>query len=363
MNILQLIDEPWDSGIANYALSLSKAMTDRGHKVVVGALPGKPPLLQAMKMGLPVLPLNFVDVNIFHLRLAVKRENIEIINVHGGKSHFWAYFSLRSALIRLPLVRTRADVRPPNSNIGNKYLYEGSNLVICAADFIRHLCVENLKIPDYKFVTIYQGIDTQKFRTQSGEKVRKEFKIAPDTVLVGMVGRLDPVKGHSGFLQAAKMVKDVFPRVKFMIVGEEENVKWQTLADQADNLGLSDDVIYAGRREDIVEVMNGCDIGVIASIGSEAVSRVALEWMACGKPVVSTNVGCLPELIQDLETGFLVESHDYEAMAQQIYSLVGNRTLCQRMGEKARQQVAMNFNLEHFALSTERAYHKVLELG
>lgn len=363
MNILQLIDEPWDSGITNYALTLSKAMTDRGHKVIVGALPGKPPLLQAMKMGLPALPLNFVDVNIFHLRLTVKRENIELINVHGGRSHFWAYFSLRSTLSRLPLVRTRADVRPPNSNIGNKYLYEGCNLVICAADFIRRSCVENLKIPDYKFVTVYQGVDTQKFRPQSGESVRREFKINNDTMLVGMVGRLDPVKGHAHFIRAAKMVKDVFPPVKFLIVGKEEKIKWNVLSGQVAELGLANEVIYAGGREDIVEVMNACDVGVIASVNSEAVSRVGLEWMACGKPVVSTTVGCLPELIQDRKTGFLIEPHDYEAMAQQIYSLLGNKALCQRMGEKAQQHIAMNFNMEHFALSTEHAYHKVLELN
>ena len=363
MNILQLIDEPWDSGITSYALTLSQALTKRGHKVIVGGWPNKPPLLQARKMDLQTLPVNFTDVNVFNLRHAIDKEKIEVVNAHGGQSHFWAYFSLRTTFSHIPIVRTRGDIRPPAANAANKHLYEKSSLVICAAEFIRTGCIKSLALPDYKFVTIYQGLDTNEFRPHyTDDSLRKEFKAEGDTALVAIVGRLDPIKGHSNFIQAAKMVKDIYPKVKFIIVGREENIKWKKMSETVYSLGLQNEVVYAGRRDDIVKIMNTCDVGIIASVGSEAVSRVAQEWMACGKPLVATKVGCLPEIVKDPETGFLVDPGDHEAMAQRIYDLLIDNNMCKRMGAKGRRQCEDKFTLDLFAAHTEHAYQKVLEI-
>ncbi len=363
MNILQLIDEPWDSGITSYALTVSKALTDRGHKVIVGGWPNKPPIQQAKKMDLPVLPVNFTDVNVFNLKSAMTREKIELVNAHGGQSHFWAYFSLRTTFSHIPIVRTRGDIRNPSANTASKHLYEKSNLVICAADFIRNACVKSLGLPEEKFVTIYQGLDTALFKPQyADEGVKKELKIEPGTAVIGIVGRLDPVKGHSTFVQAAKMVKDIYPKVRFLIVGKEENVKWKRLSETVYSLGLQDEMSYLGRTEDVVRFMNTCDIGVVASVGSEAISRAVMEWMACGKPLVATKVGCIPEIIQDMENGYLVDPGDQEAMAQRIYDLLIDQNMGRRMGDKAQRHIKEKYSLKQFAINTENAYHKVLAI-
>ncbi|MDD5491558.1 MAG: glycosyltransferase family 4 protein [bacterium] len=363
MNILQLIDEPWDSGITNYALTVSKALADRGHKVVVGGWPNKPPLTQAKKMGLQILPVNFTDVNVFNLKMAMTKEKIELVNAHGGQSHFWAYFSLRTTFSHIPIVRTRGDVRNPAANVANKHLYEKSNLIICAAEFIRTACIKSLGLPDYKFITVYQGLDTAVYKPQyADENMKNALKLDPNTSVIGIVGRLDPVKGHSTFVQAAKMVKDIYPKAKFLIVGKEENVKWKRLSETVYSLGLQDDISYLGRTEDVVRFMNTCDIGVVASVGSEAISRVVMEWMACGKPLVATKVGCIPELIKDMENGYLVDPGDHEAMAQRIYDLLVDKSMCKRMGDKAHRHIEEKFNLKQFAINTENAYQKVMEI-
>ncbi len=363
MNILQLIDEPWDSGITNYALTLSKALTDRGHKVIVGGWPNKPPLLQAKKLRLPILPVNFTDVNVFNLKMAMNKENIELVNAHGGQSHFWAYFSLRTTFSHIPIVRTRGDIRTPATNVANKHLYEKSNLIICAAEFIRSACIKSLGLPDYKFVTVYQGLDTTVFKPQyADESMRNELKAAPDTALVGIVGRLDSVKGHSTFIQAAKMVKDIYPKVKFIVVGKEENVKWKRLSETVYSLGLQNDVSYLGRTEDVIRFMNTCDIGVVASVGSEAIARVVMEWMSCGKPLVATKVGCIPEIVKDMETGYLVDPGDHEAMAQRIYDLLIDKSMGKRVGDKARRHIEEKYTLKQFGAKTEHAYQKIMEI-
>lgn len=363
MNILQLIDEPWDSGITNYALTVSKSLAERGHKVVVGGWPNKPPLLQAKKLGLPILPVNFTNVNVFNLKMAMNKENIELVNAHGGQSHFWVYFSLRATFSHIPIVRTRGDIRTPAANAANKHLYEKSNLIICAAEFIRSACIKSLGLPDYKFVTVYQGLDNTVFKPHyADDSMRNVLKTAPDTVLVGIVGRLDPIKGHSTFIQAAKMVKDIYPKVKFVIVGKEENIKWKRLSEMVYGLGLQDEVSYLGRVEDVVRFMNACDIGVVASVGSEAIARVVMEWMSCGKPLVATKVGCIPEIVKDMETGYLVDPGDHEAMAQRIYDLLVDKSMRNRMGDKARRHIEEKFTLKQFGAHTEQAYQKIMEI-
>lgn len=361
MNILHLIDEPWDSGITNYALVLAESLRKRGHKVSVGGWSGKPPLEQAAKMGIPTIPINFNRLNIFYLRSILKREKIEIINVHGGKSHFWCNLSFYQFRNNISLVRTRADIRTPSANFFNKYLYKRSDLIICAAGIIREGCLRSLSLPPSKFIIIYQGIDINKFKpVLDNKKLRREFVIPDDIPLIGIVGRLDPVKGHTTFLKAAQIVKQMVPRIKFIITGQEENIRWHELYQLVTALKLQNDVFYTRRRVDIVEIMNACAIGVIASNGSEAVSRVALEWMACGKPVVATKVGCLPEMIRPAETGFLVNPQDPQVMAQAMARLLADNKLLGQMGKEARVTTEKKFGIENFAANTEQAYLKVV---
>jgi glycosyltransferase involved in cell wall biosynthesis len=156
------------------------------------------------------------------------------------------------------------------------------------------------------------------------------------------------------------MVKDIYPKVKFVIVGKEENVKWKRLSETVYSLGLQDEVSYLGRTEDVVRFMNTCDVGIVASVGSEAISRVVMEWMSCGKPLVATKVGCIPEIVKDMENGYLVDPGDHEAMAQRIYELLVNKSMSKQMGDKARKHILEKFTLKQFGANTEHAYQKVM---
>ena len=94
--------------------------------------------------------------------------------------------------------------------------------------------------------------------------------------------------------------------------------------------------------------MAGCTIGVIASTGSEAVSRVALEWMAARRPLIATKVGCLPEIVADKSAGLLVEPKDAPALARALGYLLHNPKVAQSMAQAARKRVEEHFTLPQF---------------
>jgi glycosyltransferase involved in cell wall biosynthesis len=120
-------------------------------------------------------------------------------------------------------------------------------------------------------------------------------------------------------------------------------------------------VQFLGRQKDILEFMGTCHAGVIASVGSEAVSRVCLEWMSRGRPVAATAVGCLPEWVREGETGFLVPPQNPETMAERLVQLIQNPILRQNMGRRAHAAAQAQFSLPVFAERMEAVYQQALK--
>jgi len=349
MRILQVADEPWDSGITSLALELSLGLRDKGHEVIFAGLDGKNPVIQAKERGLNTLELKS-RMSLTSLRRAILDSDIDIINCHTGSSHFISWLLLRTINRKhIPLIRTRGDIRPPRIN---KFLYKRTSYVICASELIRRAFLENGKIQEEKLTTIYPGVDIEAFSPR--DETHNEG-------LITIVGRLDSVKGHRFFLEGIALVKKERQDIRAQLVGEEKNVSIGELRRLSRSLGIEKDVEFKNSRKDIPQVMRRAHIGVICSVGSEAVSRVVLEWMACGKPVVATRVGCIPEIIKDGENGFLVEPKNTVQLKERIIYLLDNQGLCQDIGKAARQSVLERFTREVFVNKTEEVYRRALQ--
>jgi glycosyltransferase involved in cell wall biosynthesis len=345
VRILQFIDIPWDSGLAHYALALSQGLQHKGHEVFISALPGQKPWLKAQRLGLKTVPLATIR-RLNPLRRFLKDQGVQILDAHTGSTHSLAVAA--SLGQKIAVVRTRADARSVRRRVGSKFLYNHTHRVIAAADYIRDGFVKTLRVPESKVVTIYQGLDVQNF----------QVKTFPDTPVLGIMARLDPVKGHRYLLEAAAILRRIFGDFRIRIMGQEENVKQSDLRDDAWRLRVHHMVEFLGFQKDVQAAMAECSIGVIASTGSEAVSRVALEWMASGRPVVATRVGCLPEIVEDGQTGILVEPKDAPDLASALSRFFNNGKLIESMGEKGRARVEKYFNLPDFVSKTESVYEQ-----
>jgi glycosyltransferase involved in cell wall biosynthesis len=175
--------------------------------------------------------------------------------------------------------------------------------------------------PPAKLKVVPNGIDTHRFQPDraAGELVRAGWGIRPDERLIGLVGRLDPMKGHPDFLRAVAELHQRQPGLRFVCVGDGPADYRQALHAQATQLGLDDGLIWAGTRTDMPEVYNALDIAVSASLG-EGLPNMLGEAMACGVPCVVTRVGDSPWVVGD--TGIVVPPENPTALAEALEEML-----------------------------------------
>lgn len=341
MNIAVLDFERWDSGITSYALAAAEGLKAQGHKIIFVGIEGAPPAASAEKRGLETLKLRS-GFSLASLLTLIRKEHIGALNPHDGKSHILC--ALAGVLMKNTprLVRTYADARPVRRHA---FLWKRTDAFIAAAAFIKDDFVKKGLSAD-KVKLIYQPAGNE--FCAEGETAALKGRQN-----VSIVGRLDPVKGHKTFINAAAIVSRNFPELFFYVVGAEKNVKLEELRKYAETKGLKN-IALTGFAQKSASYMRASDIGVIASSGSEAVSRVAAEWMFCEKALVSTRAGCLGELVEDGKTGLLVDINDSAAMAAAIEKLLSDEALRLSMGRKAALRAAGMFDSVKFTQSTEK---------
>lgn len=188
---------------------------------------------------------------------------------------------------------------------------------------------------------IPNGFDTQRFHPDSSVRLplRKEWHVPDDAVIVALVARVDPMKDHATFLDAAQEVSKARPNVHFFLVGKDT----QTLTPAVSVRGLSGRVRVLGYRSDIDRLLPGVDVLCLSSVG-EGFPNVLGEAMACGIPCVSTDVGDARSIIAD--TGLVVPVRDPALLAQAIIGMIDRGAAArERLGCAARARIEGEYSL------------------
>lgn len=196
-----------------------------------------------------------------------------------------------------------------------------------------------------------------------GTGLRRDLGIPAAAPVVGVVSRLDRLKGLDDFLDAAALVVARHPETRFLIVGGPaagvgEGYE-EKLRRRADRLGLGERVILTGARTDVPEILPELTVSVLPSL-TEGLSNSLLEAMAAGKPVVATSVGGNPEIVEDGVTGFLVPANDPAALAAAVGRLVASPGLAAELGRAGRARVAAHFTPERLVVRTTELYQRLL---
>ncbi len=370
MNVLLVINAKWWNAEAAYAYSLGCGLMTDGHKVAVVALTGNPVAERAKEDGIPVYETEALNSYnpikiarwIADLVKIIEKENIEVINCHRSEGYPLVVAAAALSSPKPALVRTRGDQRRVKSGFLNRLLYEKlSDAVIASGEVVKRGIIDRLGLPETQVDVIYAPVDTEKFRQpDTYEDIRGELGIRPGEPLVAILGRVSEVKGHRYFIEAVPAVLEDFPSTKFLIIVKEDDENLPRLQRQVAEAGLREKVLFTGFREDLIDVMASCDIGVVTSIGSETNCRVVLEWMAMGKPVIGTTVGVIPEVIRDGETGFLVPPADPSATAEAVKKLLGAPGLITSFGMAGRKLAESDYSKPIFVKKTLEVYRKAL---
>lgn len=185
----------------------------------------------------------------------------------------------------------------------------------------------------------------------------------PDEPVIALLGRIAPWKGQHIFVDAAASVLTRFPRARFWIVGAPlfgEHDYEASVRAQVEKLGVGERVEFLGFRDDVVAVLAQTDIVVHASTHGEPFGQVVIEGMAAGKPVVATDGGALPEIVDDGRTGLLVPMGDAPAMAAAICRLLEDPARAREIGEAGRRRVRECFTISETARKMQAVYDRML---
>lgn len=222
-----------------------------------------------------------------------------------------------------------------------------------SADLKKHIVAEGF--PAAKVGVIYNGIEVQPLATVADRaSVRADLRVGADTVVIGTIARLDPVKDLETMVRAVDLLgRDT--RCLLLVVGD--GAERAALEQLAAATGRPELFRFLGHREDARRWLAGCDVYANSSI-HEGVSLTILEAMSASLPVVATRVGGTPEIV-DAQGGRLVPSRNAEAFAAALRELARDATLRAAMGHAGRQRVEERFTIERMVGEYRDAYFRV----
>lgn len=217
---------------------------------------------------------------------------------------------------------------------------------------------------DYRVV--YNGVDTDRFRPRNRDQMRDELGIPLQSRVIGTFASFKSQKNHTMLLRAFKKVLASFPDAQLLLVGHQlygnmmDTGDYKSKTERLINeLGIRNQCTFLGNRDDVERIYPTCYVTALSSL-YEGTPNALLESMACGIPVVATNVCDNSYVVKEGETGFLVEVGDVERMAGQIQVLLENEILRRKMSQEARDWILQKFSIKQLVTNTESVYLETL---
>ena len=324
-----------------------------------------------------VLPLTFRPRNYFDFKMraemAAQIENgINLVHCHQTS----VLGSVVPWLWRRPSVAVLASRHMMNAhnkkNFFHGAIYNRLDALIVMSQTLRENIIQTHPIPERRIKVVNLGLDYGRFdpKKVDPQKNRKIWGADPETVVIGVVGRIDPAKGQATFVKAAAgLMKNqkAGEKLKFVIVGEETlggagagpASHVEELKQMVKQFRLDEQVVFAGFQEDVPEVMSALDIFVMPS-RQETFGLVAIEAMAMERPVVISRGGSSEEIVGNQEFGITMRPDDAFDLQRKLRTLLDDRELRIEMGRKARKHVMQNYDRTTRLRKTLELYDRTL---
>jgi len=378
--VLQLISSSGFYGADNVLIELSRQLNATDFSPIVGVFKNLyNPHLEIAKVAqshcLPVQVFRcrgkLDPKTILGLRHFLEKQKIGLIHAHGYKTNF--YVLAATAGKKIPCVTTCHNWLGDESKMRfyswlDKSLLKRFDRVVAVSDPVMRE-IQKHGTASKKVVKILNGIDVDRFiNTGNRARLKEELGIPENARVIGTVGRLSEEKGHMHLFEAAVTVMERCPKVVFLVVGDgplrpylEEKSK--EFADTARvKTGISETpFIFAGVRQDMPAIYSIMDIFILPSL-NEGLPMVLLEAMASQKPVIATNVGAVPKVIENGYSGILVPPGDIESLAEAIIDLLSNPRKAGVFAAHARERVEQEFSSKRMAERYIEVYKDVLRV-
>ena len=376
MRILITSNVRWWNAEAAYAAILARELLNAGHKVWVLTLPNSLNETKLRNWNLPIItdiPLSSSNPwqlwrAYQRLKSLIEEQQIQIVNAHRSEG-FPLLVLLRQRLKSFALIRTRGTTRPLRDHWLNRWLHEDwIESVIVPAQVIASQLRQVLNLPPERLHVIYYpvnpstiGVKGESEAQQSRLECLDRLGIPKHCRVIGIVGRIRPVKGQRILLKSFVALRKRFPDIVLLMLYRDTNeteAEWQGLLQDLVESNLLQSVYLYGYREDVLEIMRHTDIGVVSSVDSEVICRVAVEFFSVGTPVVAFPTGALPEIIHDGVTGRIAKDKSAEALAETLEWMLESPERIAEFGQNARQQSLERFDPNKLLEQTLSVYEQ-----
>jgi glycosyltransferase involved in cell wall biosynthesis len=240
-------------------------------------------------------------------------------------------------------------------NSFSRWKYRQVDCFIAASEAIRQMLVAD-GMPADRTVTVHEGIDVEHAAAAALVNVHEAFWLPHGSPVVGNVAALVPHKGQRYLIDAAHLVVQQIPDARFVILGEGE--LREHLEKQVHEHHLEKHVLLPGFRTDVLGCIKGFDLFVMSSV-TEGLGTSLLDAMACGRPIVATRAGGIPEIVEDGVNGLLVPIRDAHALAEAIVRALKDAELRQRMADAGLARVNERFTVERMVSETAAVYERI----
>lgn len=352
-------------GAEQFLLDIVGAMDRSRLSFSVCLISDKGPLVADFeRLGIPVTYLpkrgRFDATIIWRLMQYLRKNRFDVVHTHLFTADFWG--RIASLFTDIGVISTSHTTADPNIGrfglLLDRFLGIRNDATICVSEAVRRYRQAESGIPPEKLFVIENGIDLSRFASSvpAKEDMKRRLGLDPDRFWIAIVGRLIPLKGHRHLIEAVQRIKDDFPKIGIVVVGEGETEA--ALKRQVTEAELLDRVVFFGLRRDVPSVLLAMDVLAIPS-SREGLPIVLLEAMAARLPVIATRVGGIPEVVIDGETGILVDQ-DPVLIANALKTLFKNPGLLMRMGITARSVVEERFDIRIAGRRYESLYRSIV---
>lgn len=357
MKILHIDTEKTWRGGEQQLLYLVKGLKERGHPSTVVCQPESPLGDAIKKAGVDAIPVRMrgeLDVlAAWKIGRLLRQGKYDIMHTHTSHAHSIGLIASFFGKAKAMAVSRRVDFP-----IKSRFKYNAFNVhYIAVSEAIKRVMIQG-GVSDKKIDVVRSCIDLGRLDNAAIADVRTELGINKDAVVIGNIAHMADHKGQIYLIRAANIVKEKYPDVRFVIVGDGE-LRGELEA-EARKLGLDGAVIFTGFRKDVAGFLASFDIFAFPS-HLEGLGTSLLDAMVMRKPIVSTTAGGIPEVVQDGVNGLLVPPKDHEALASAIINLIEDKELRQRLGDAGRKIVEDRFTEDKVVDGTLAVYKRILE--
>ncbi|MGF1643275.1 MAG: glycosyltransferase [Thiotrichales bacterium] len=356
MKILEAIYSFRIGGSERLAATLAERFAADGHQMRVMATHTDlgPISDQLQAQGIPCRGFGFEFRNRFskyafnyELYRYLKRERFDVVHAHHLFVFQRIYWPARLAGVRRIVLTEHSDHEyrdVPGYLETARRVAAKADCVTVIHERLRRLFIDEIGLPASRVLTVYNGVDTQRFTpAEVRTDLREQLGLPGGQIMFGWLGRMQPVKDLPVLIDAyARVCAEIHDGHRLVLIGD--GPERSLIEAQCDRLGIRDRVHLLGARSDIPDLINNLDV-VVSSSRLEGVPLVLLEAMSCGKPCIATAVGGIPEVL-DSGLGMLVPAGDAAALAREMCQAIGSAGWRQTRGQASRNHVVCRFSLD-----------------